>query len=68
MEVGINKANCDMIFAKCSCPAGYCKHIMALFQEIADYSLHQLISVPEEIACTSRARRWDVLSANSTSK
>ena len=31
MEVGINKVNCDIIFAKCSCPAGesgYCNHII----------------------------------------
>ena len=42
MEVGINKVNCDIIFAKCSCPAGesgYCNHIMTLLFEIADYSL-----------------------------
>ena len=30
---------------------------MALLFEIADYSLHQLTSVPEEKACTSMARR-----------
>ena len=63
MEVGIHKVNCDIIFAKCSCPAGesrYCNHIMALFFEIADYSWHQLISIPEEKACTSMARKWGV--------
>ena len=63
MEVGINKVNCDIIFAKCSCPtgeSGYCNHIMALLFEITDYSLHQLISVPEEKGCTSMARSWGV--------
>ena len=71
MEVGINKVNCDIIFAKCSCPAGesdYCNHIMALLFEIADYSLHQLISIPEEKACTSMAQRWRLPSANSPAK
>ena len=59
MEVGINKINGDIIFAKCSCPAGdsgYFNHIMALLFDIADNSLHQLISVPEEKACISMAR------------
>ena len=51
MEAVINKTNRDIIFAKYSCPAGesgYCNHIMALLFEIVDYSLHQLISIPEE--------------------
>ena len=58
MEVGINKVSCDIIFAKYICPAdesGYCNHMMALLFEIADYSLHQLISIPEEKACTGMA-------------
>ena len=70
-EVGINKVNGDIIFAKCSCLAGessYCNHIMALLFEIAEYSLHQLISIPEEKACTCMARRWGVPSANSSAK
>ena len=60
MNVGISKVNFDIIFAKCNCPVGesvYCNQIMALLFEIADYSLHQLISVPEEKACTSMAQR-----------
>ena len=59
MEVGINKINCDIIFAKCSCPAGdsgYFNHILALLFDIADNSLHQLISIPEEEASISMAR------------
>ena len=36
---------------------------MPLLFETANYSLHQLISVPEEKACTSMAPRWDVPSA-----
>ena len=28
--------------------------------EIADYSLHQLSKVPEEISCTSYLRHWRV--------
>ena len=68
---GINKVNCDIIFAKCSCPAGesgYCNHIIASLFEIGYYSLYQLISIPEENACTSMARRWNVPSANSSAK
>ena len=56
IEVGIT----DIIFAKCSCPAGesgYCNH-----------SLHQLISIPEEKACTSMARKWGISSANPSTK
>ena len=49
-------------------PFTYCNRIMALLFEIADYSLHQLISIPEEKAYTSMARRWDLPSANSTAK
>ena len=48
---------------KCSCTAvesGYCNHVMALLLEVADYSLNQLSSVPEEIACTSRLRQWGI--------
>ena len=41
---------------------------MALLFEIADYSLYQLISTPEEKACTSMTRRWGVPSANSSAK
>ena len=71
MEVGVNKTNCDSIFVKSSCPAGesgYCNHIMALLFEIADYSLHQLISIPEEKICSSMAQRWGVTSTNPTAK
>ena len=60
MEAGLKKVNCDIIFAKYSCPAGesgYCNHVMALLLEIVDYSFHQLILIPEEKACTSMVRR-----------
>ena len=59
MEVGITKINCDIIFAKCSCPAGDSgcfNHILALLFDIADNNLHQLISIPEEKTCISMAR------------
>ena len=51
MEVGINKVNSDIIFVKCSCLTGESRclnHVMALLFEIADYSLRQLISIPEK--------------------
>ena len=53
----------DVLSAKCTCKAGkssYCNHVMALLIEIADYYLHQLAEVPEEAACTERARRWGI--------
>ena len=49
----------EVVNAHCTCKAGnsaYCNHIMALLFELADYSLHVLDEVPEEAACTSRAR------------
>ena len=49
--------------ADCSCPAsksGYCNHVMALLLELADYSLRGLKEVPEEKACTSVTRQWEI--------
>ena len=49
--------------AKCSCPAGassYCNHIKALLFEIADYYLKGLTEVPQEVFCTSQARKWRI--------
>ena len=46
-----------------TCPAGksgYCNHIMVLMFEIANYSLHQLKTVPEETSFTSKKRQWGV--------
>ena len=71
MEVGINKANFDIIFVKCSCPAGesgYCNHVMVLLFEIPDYSLYQLILIPEEKACTSMAQMRGAPAAISNAK
>ena len=47
----------------CFCPAGksgYCNHVMELLLELADYSLSQFESVPEENACTSRLCQWGI--------
>ena len=41
---------------------------MALLFEIADYSLHQLISTPEKKTCTCMVRGWGVPSGNSSAK
>ena len=35
-------------------------YIMTLLFEFADYSLHQLKVVSEEVACTSKLRQWGV--------
>ena len=48
--------------------SGYCNHIMTLLFEIADYSLHQLISIPEEKVCNSIVQSLGVKSTNSTAK
>ena len=67
IDFGRNKVNCVTIFAKCSCPAGesgYCNDVMVLLFQIADYSLHQLISVSEEKECTTMTQRLSVPSSN----
>ena len=49
--------------SKCSCPAGassYCNQKMALLFEIADYSLKGLTEVPQEVSCSSQARKWGI--------
>ena len=49
--------------ASCTCPAGksdVCNHVMALLFELAEYSLKQLESIPDEPACTSQLRKWGV--------
>ena len=51
MEVSLDRNTELVTISKCSCPAGnsrYCKHIMTLLLELADYSLNQLNCVPEE--------------------
>ena len=57
VEVSLDRETGLVVSSKCSCPAGksgYCNHVMALLFELADYSLNQLIIVPEEMACTSK--------------
>ena len=63
MRVTLNRESGVVGDAKCDCPAGksgYCNHLMALLFELADYSLSELKSVPEEVACTSKNRQWGV--------
>jgi len=69
--VKLKRDNGKVESGSCSCPAGnsgYCNHIMALLLEIADYSLNQLSTVPEEISCTSRMRQWGVSGEHSRPK
>ena len=59
--VKLNRKNAKVESGSCTCPArnsAYCNHVMGLLFEIADYSLRQLIKVPEDISCTSRFRQW----------
>ena len=63
VTVKLNRRNVKFESSSCTCPAGssaYCNHLMGLLFEIDDYSLHQLIKVPEEILCTSHLRQWVV--------
>ena len=49
--------------ARCNCPAGesgFCNHVMTILFQLADFSLHQVKDIPEEIACTSTSRQWGV--------
>ena len=62
-EVNLQLSSGDVFSAMCTCKAGkssYCNHVMALLIEIPDYYFHQLADVPEEAACTERARRWGI--------
>ena len=62
-EVNLQLSSGNVLSAKRTCKAGkssYCSHVMVLLIEIADYYLHQLAEVPEEEACTERARRWGI--------
>lgn len=61
LEIILNKENGQVEQASCNCPAGnsgYCNHVMALLFELADFSLHQIKTVPDDIACTSGSRQW----------
>ena len=63
MEIRIDKTSSDVVNAYCDCPAGksgYCNHIMGLLFEVASYSLNELKTVPEEVACTSKHRQWGI--------
>ena len=60
MNVVISLKSSKVIKGHCTCPAGksgYCNHVMALLFQVADYSLHQMQTVPEEISCTSKKRQ-----------
>ena len=63
VTVNLNRRNGKVESGSCTCPAGnipYCNYVMGLLFEIADYCLHQLSKVPEEISCTSCLRQWGI--------
>ena len=63
VTVKLNRINGKNESGSCTCPAGksvYYNRAMGLLFEVADYSLHQLSMVPEEISCTSRLRQRGV--------
>ena len=67
--IKLSQTNGEVQQGYCTCPAGlsgYCNHVMALLLEVADYSLNQLKSVPEEITCTSRLRQWGIPGVSSS--
>lgn len=62
-SVALQKTSGNVEYANCECPqgtAGFCSHVMAMLTELAEYSLLQLRTIPEEISCTSRAREWGI--------
>lgn len=63
ISVAFHQESGSVLYANCQCPSGksgYCNHIMAMLMELAEYSLLQLARIPEEVACTSRAREWGI--------
>ena len=51
IRLSLSRANGQVDDATCSCPAGlseYCKHVMALLFELADYRLNQLKGFPRK--------------------
>lgn len=63
VHLQLSRKSGDVLGATCSCPAGLsgnCNHIMAFLLEIASYSLKQLLTVPDEAACTSIGRQWGI--------
>ena len=63
VHIILNRATSQVQNGECSCPAGnsgYCNHVMALLFRLAEYTLKQLVDIPEEIACTSQPRKWGI--------
>ena len=55
MCVTLNKdSGVEFLMQNVTALSGYCNHAMALLFKLADYSLNELKSVPEEVACTSK--------------
>ena len=60
VTVKLNRRNGKVESGSFTCPTGNSaqgKLVMGLFFEIADYSLHKLSKVLEEISCTSHLRQ-----------
>ena len=58
----LQRNSCDIIGAKCGCPAGAgptrsCKHIGALSYALADF--FRLRILPEYITCTDKLQEWN---------
>ena len=61
LEVVLNRLDGEVFSGTCDCAAGnssYCNHVMALLFELADFSLRDIKTIPEDIACTSGPRQW----------
>ena len=67
LEVSLDLASGNVLVAQCTCKAGnsgYCNHVMSLLLELARYSLEDLKRVPEEAACASMSRKWEIPGKN----
>ena len=60
VAVKLSTITSKVLDGSCSCPAGKSNHVMALSLELADYSLNQFKSVPEEIVCTNWLHQWGI--------
>ena len=63
LSVAIRFTDSRIMYAHCDCPAGLggaCNPMHALLLELANYHLHNIRVVPEEVACTSILSQWVV--------
>ena len=64
----LNQLEGEVECAKCLCkvgPVGCCKHVVALFYTVLDYTNLNLKQIPAELTCTQLPQKWSVPSGRS---